>query len=154
MIKYLFNKFFIVDQDLVIDADFIQETGSPDSLVQMKENIRDVLHQDVFGFHVVETEQGQVLVNREEESTMDFEIDGVFAHEFDIVYQGNVNAFSHVEFLEEAVVALSFVVEVVYDFLVEDFFFNVHQRLDVLQRHVVLQSPCQKEQVLNYARSL
>lgn len=37
----------------------------------MRDDVRDVLHEDVLGFHVVEAEEGEVLVDREQQPSVD-----------------------------------------------------------------------------------
>ena len=68
----------------------------------------------MFGFGVVEAEEGEVLEDGEEQPPVDFRYFLVL-HDLDVVYQGLVDAFGHVELLEEIVVLLLFGVEVVDD---------------------------------------
>lgn len=52
-----------------------------------------------------------------------------FTNQLDVIDQRYVNSLSHVEFLEEAVIFLSFIVKVVDDTFIKDLFLNVHERL-------------------------
>jgi hypothetical protein len=56
----------IIDQNLIIDANLIEEAGSPNSLIEMRNDVGNVLHEDVLRLHVVEAQQCEILVNREE----------------------------------------------------------------------------------------
>ena len=74
----------------------------------------------------VEAEQGEVLEDREQQPAVYFQ-EFLIAHDVDIVDQRLVDAFGHVELLEEGVIAFLFSVEVVDDGLVEHFFLHKHQ---------------------------
>lgn len=67
----LLHNLLIIDQYLVVDADLIEEVRSADSLVEMRDDVGNVLHEDVLCLHVVEAEQGEVLVDREEQPSVD-----------------------------------------------------------------------------------
>jgi hypothetical protein len=121
----------VVDQNFIVNADFIEEAGGSDSLVEMGNDEGDVLHEDVLGLHVVEAEESEVLVDREEEPSVDFG-EFLLADDLDILKQRVVDALSHVELLEETVVLLLLVVEMVHDGLVEHFLLDEHQRFNVL----------------------
>ena len=79
------DQLFVVDENLVVDADLVEEAGGAHFLVEVFEDVGDVTHQDVLGFHVVEAEQGQVLVDGEEQFAVDL-AEGLLAHELDVVY--------------------------------------------------------------------
>lgn len=61
----------IIDQQLIVDAHLIEEIGSADPFVEVRDDVGDVLHEDVLGLHVVEAEEGEVLVDREQQPSMD-----------------------------------------------------------------------------------
>ena len=56
--------------------------------------------------------------------------------------------------LEQTIVLLLLVVEVVHYRLVKHLLLHKHQRFDVLETHVVLQSTSQEEKILDDARTL
>ena len=70
-IDYDFDHVFIADQKFVVGADFIDETRSTHSFPDMGDHIRHVLHEDLFGLHIVEAKDGQILIDREESPSMD-----------------------------------------------------------------------------------
>lgn len=119
------DELLIIDEKLVIDADFIQETRGTYLLIEMLQDIWNVPHQNVLCLHVIETKQSKVLINGEEQPPMYLGNLRV-PHQLNIADQGDVDALSHVQLLEEAVVPFSLVVEVVDDVLIEDLFLDVH----------------------------
>jgi hypothetical protein len=50
------DQLLVVDENLVVDADLVEEAGGADLLVQVLQDVGDVTHQDVLGFHVVEAQ--------------------------------------------------------------------------------------------------
>ena len=102
----------------------------------------------MFGFGVVEAEEGEVLEDGEEQPPVYFRYFLVL-HDLDVVYQGLVDALGHVELLEEIVVLLLFGVEVVDYGFVEDFLLHVHQWLDVFEGDFVLESSGKEEEILD-----
>ena len=62
----------VVDQDLIVDADLVEEGGSSNSAGEVGEDIWNDVHEEVFGFGVVEAEEGEVLEDGEEQPSVDF----------------------------------------------------------------------------------
>jgi hypothetical protein len=73
------------------------------------------------------------------------------SNNFDVLQKRIIDAFGHIELLEQAIVLLFFIVEMIYDGFIEDFLFNVHQRFDILETDIILQSSSQEEEILNDA---
>ena len=140
----------VVDQDLIVDADLVEEGGSSNSAGEVGEDIWNDVHEEVFGFGVVEAEEGEVLEDGEEQPSVDFWYLFVL-HDLDVIDEGLVDALGHVELLEEIVVLLLFGVEVVDYRFVEDFLLHVHQRLDVLEGYFVFEGAGQEEEILDYS---
>jgi hypothetical protein len=120
----------VVDQNFIVYTNLIEEAGGSDSLVEMGNDERNILHEDVFGLHIIEAEESEVLIDREEEPSVYFG-EFLFTNDLDILEKRIVDTLSHVELLEETVVLLLFVVEVVHDGLVEHFLLDEHQRLNI-----------------------
>ena len=53
----------IIDQNLIVDTHLIEETGSSHPLIEMRNDVGDILHEDVLCLHVVEAQQSKILVN-------------------------------------------------------------------------------------------
>ena len=86
----------------------------------------------MFGFGVVEAEEGEVLVHGEENLPVDV-VDGFVLDDSDVLGQGVVYPFSDVHVLEQPVVLL-LLREVVEDvILVEHPLLNRHQSLYIFQ---------------------
>ena len=64
----------------------------------------------MFGFHVVETQQREVLVDREQKLPMNFR-QFLVADDHYVVKQRLINALNHIQFLKKAVVLLLLVVK-------------------------------------------
>lgn len=120
----------------------------------MGKHVRDVLHEHVFGFHVVKAEQSQVLVYWEQQKSMYFWDVLFLSNDLDVLNQRSVNTLGHVELLEQIVVFLSLVVKLINYLLVKHFLVHVHKTFNVFETHIVLKSSCQKEKILDYTWSL
>jgi hypothetical protein len=130
-IQNLIDKFLIIDQNLVVDADLIKKGSGSYPLGEVGQDVGDVVHEEMLGLGVVEAEEGEVLEDREEQPAVDLR-DLLVAHDVNVVDQRLVNALGHVQLLEEKVILLLLSVEVIDDRYVEHLLLDEHQRLDVL----------------------
>ena len=53
--------------------------------------------------------------------------------DFDVSNEGFIYTLSHVELLEQSVILFFFVVEMINDRFIEDFFFDIHQRFNIFK---------------------
>jgi hypothetical protein len=102
----LTNKDLIVNQELVVDADFIQEVISSYFKGQMRQNIRNVLHQYLLSLQVIETQQRQVIVNTKQYSAVVLGQFSPSSNYLDVLNQRHVNLFCQIYPLEQVVVLL------------------------------------------------
>lgn len=65
----------------------------------------------------------------------------LIADNLDVLYERIVDAFSHVELLEEIVVLFALVVELVNHVFIKHFFLYVHETLYVFETDVILKCP-------------
>ncbi len=59
----LLNHLLIIDKNFVVDTYFIEEACCSNSFIQMREDIRNVLHEEMLGFHIVEAKKSKVLID-------------------------------------------------------------------------------------------
>lgn len=131
----------------------VEEVGRTDPALEVRQDVGHILHQFLLALEVVEAEQRQVLVDREEDLAVDLG-QRVVADQLDVGHEGDVDALGDVDGLEELVVALLLVEVVVDDVLVEHGLLHEHQRFDVLEVDVLLERPREEEEVLQDARPL
>lgn len=136
-INNLIDSLFIVNQDLVVDANLIEKRSSSHSFVEMRDNIINIVHEEMFSFHIVEAKKGKILINGEEQPAVDLG-QLVMLYNLYVGNQGLINSLCHIQLLEKSVVFLPLVIEVIDDRLVEHFLFYMHQRFNVLKTNSVL----------------
>lgn len=138
----------VVDQQLVVDADLVQEVVGTDLQAEVSENVWDVLHQHLLGLQVVKTQQRQVVVNAEQHPSVVLCHLPLLAHDFDVPHQRNIYLLSQIHALEKVIVFLLLIQMVVHSLLIENLILNQHQTLNVLQIDVLLQSTGQEKEIL------
>ena len=94
----------IGDEVLVVDSDLVEEVSCSDSVFEVGQDERHELHQFLFGVEIVEAQQGQVVVNREENASVHLGKRSV-SDQSNVDHQRLVDALGDVHVLEETVVA-------------------------------------------------
>jgi len=104
-------------------------------------------------FHIIEAQESEVLIDREEERSMSLRQRLMITYDLDVLDQRIVNSFSHIELLEEIIIFFSLVVKLVNDVSVENILINVHQTLYIFETDIIFQGSGQEEEILNNTRS-
>ncbi len=99
----------------------------------------------MLGLQVVETQQGQIIVNTKKYPTMIFWYITFSTDDFYVFNQGDINLFGQIDSLEKIVVFLLLVQVVVHNVFVENTVLNQHQSFNVFEVDVLFESSGQKE---------
>ena len=59
----LIDSVFIINKKFIVDTNLVKERCSSDSFVQMRNNVIDVVHEEMLGFHIVKAEESKILIN-------------------------------------------------------------------------------------------
>ena len=98
-IYYFSHQFGVGDEILVVESDLVEEVGCSHLLAKVGENVDNVVHQLLLAVEVVEAEESEVLVNCEEDLSVDI-VDGLVLDNSDVLGQGVVYPLSYVHVLE------------------------------------------------------
>ena len=95
------NKIFVIESYL------IKEISSSDFFAEMRDGIKNIIHQFLFSVKIVEAKKSEILIDCEKNLSVNF-IDRFLTHESNIASQRKINSFSNVHILEQSIIFLFF----------------------------------------------